>query len=639
MSLYSFSELIMGEVRFNALSRNLEQALQKEGIPSRVLAGQKFFERIEVKDLLAYLQLIDNPDFDPAILRIINVPKRNIGNKSIEELQKRARGKKQPVMQIVERIVDGRIPDVSPPLQGKAKRLVHSLRKLRRLAREGMPVHTLIQELVTELNYADHLMKTQPDWETRWENVRELITFATEPNSNGGPGTEAPSAAPDTEPVIIEEGEEFSVPVTPATEPEQFLGEPKTVFKATKGATSEESELAEGIDEAAGYDVQIITPLRHFLQTTSLSTDATVNDDESQGEKVVISTCHAAKGLEWPVVFIPSGKKLPSVEIRVTNMSLVEQGTFPFYRSDDVEEERRLLYVACTRAQIMLYLTHANKRKLGGESKATGLSDYLKDVLKKGPKGTFADTRPTVGYKEFSVLCKVIERDAPDPKAVEEGVRSYCKSRPQTTQPTSSAPVSYPSSGSAYRIPVGHQSQTVVHSAVFSTARAVVGTLPQVQVIGTSRTTSSTPLVRPSEQQPTSFTTIPTRKQHPTFVPNPVSSSSSSHKPESVRESVQKEGVLHAETTKYRFKKPMGSEGTPSASGTATQGVLSRNGVNGLGEVPAVSASVRVSISTHGSSAVVQSAVPRPEEVPPKVVGTKRRLGMTARVSKFPRNV
>ncbi|KAG8816563.1 hypothetical protein FRC17_000283, partial [Serendipita sp. 399] len=578
-----------------------------------------FFERIEVKDLLAYLQLIDNPDFDPAILRIINVPKRNIGNKSIEELQKRARVKKQPVMQIVERIVDGRIPDISPPLQGKAKRLVYSLRKLRRLAQEGMPVHTLIQELVTELNYADHLMKTQPDWETRWENVRELITFATEPNSNGKLGTETPSAALNTKPASIEEGEEFSVPGTPTTEPEHFLGEIET-------GTFEVSELAEGTDETAEYDVQVITPLRHFLQTTSLSTDATVNDDDSQGEKVVISTCHAAKGLEWPVVFIPS----------------VEQGTFPFYRSDDIEEERRLLYVACTRAQIMLYLTHANKRKLGGESKATDLSDYLKDVLKKGPKGTFADTRPTVGYKEFSVLCRVIERDAPDPKSVEEGVRSYCKSRPQTTQPTSSAPVSYPSSGSAYRIPVGPQSQTVVHSAVFSTARAVVGTLPQVQVIGTSRTTSSTPLVRPSEQRSASFTTIPTRKQHPTFVPNPASSaSSSSHKPESVRESVQKGGVLHAETTKYRFKKLMNSEGTPSASGTATQGVLSRNGANGPGEVSAISASapVRVSISTHGPSAVVQSAVPRPEEVPPKVVGTKRRLGMTARVSKFPRNV
>ncbi|KAG8813457.1 hypothetical protein FRC19_002409 [Serendipita sp. 401] len=123
-------------LRFNALSRNLEQALQKEGIPSRVLAGQKFFDRVEVKDLLAYLQLIDNPEFDPAVLRIINVPKRNIGNKSIEELQKRARHKKEPMMRIVERIVDGRIPDISPPLQSKVKGFVHSLRKLRKFSQQ-----------------------------------------------------------------------------------------------------------------------------------------------------------------------------------------------------------------------------------------------------------------------------------------------------------------------------------------------------------------------------------------------------------------------------------------------------------------------------------------------------------------------
>jgi DNA helicase-2/ATP-dependent DNA helicase PcrA len=68
-------------VRYNALSRALEAALQHEGIPNRVLSGVKFFERLEIKDLLAYLQLIDNPDYEPAFLRVINVPKRQIGEK------------------------------------------------------------------------------------------------------------------------------------------------------------------------------------------------------------------------------------------------------------------------------------------------------------------------------------------------------------------------------------------------------------------------------------------------------------------------------------------------------------------------------------------------------------------------------
>lgn len=68
-------------VRYNALSRALEAALQRESIPNRVLSGVKFFERIEIKDLLAYLQLVDNPDYEPAFLRVINVPKRQIGEK------------------------------------------------------------------------------------------------------------------------------------------------------------------------------------------------------------------------------------------------------------------------------------------------------------------------------------------------------------------------------------------------------------------------------------------------------------------------------------------------------------------------------------------------------------------------------
>jgi hypothetical protein len=68
-------------VRYNALSRALEAALQRESIPNRVLSGVKFFERLEIKDLLAYLQLVDNPDYEPAFLRVINVPKRQIGEK------------------------------------------------------------------------------------------------------------------------------------------------------------------------------------------------------------------------------------------------------------------------------------------------------------------------------------------------------------------------------------------------------------------------------------------------------------------------------------------------------------------------------------------------------------------------------
>lgn len=68
-------------VRYNALSRALEAALQRESIPNRVLSGVKFFERLEIKDLLAYLQLVDNPDYAPAFFRVINVPKRQIGEK------------------------------------------------------------------------------------------------------------------------------------------------------------------------------------------------------------------------------------------------------------------------------------------------------------------------------------------------------------------------------------------------------------------------------------------------------------------------------------------------------------------------------------------------------------------------------
>lgn len=110
------------------------------------------------------------------------------------------------------------------------------------------------------------------------------------------------------------------------------------------------------------------TPLRAFLQASMLSSEG----DNTNGEtvsSVTISTAHSAKGLEWPVVFVPG----------------VEQGTFPFYRTESIEEERRLLYVACTRAQGLLYLSHASKRRFGAETKTKEISEFVSVVLKENP--------------------------------------------------------------------------------------------------------------------------------------------------------------------------------------------------------------------------------------------------------------
>ncbi|KAJ4500772.1 P-loop containing nucleoside triphosphate hydrolase protein [Lentinula lateritia] len=300
-------------LRFNALSRTIESALQKEGIPSRVLGGHKFFERVEIKDLLAYLQLVDNPQFVPAFVRAINTPARGMGEKSVAELLARADASNLTLVDLAEKIHSGTTSDIKPAVKRKIGPFVSSIRILKQMASENARPSDLIRRLVELISYEDHLRKTQPDWESRWENVQELITFASDVQSDWQDGLAV--------------------------------------------ATSEDAQTSRD------------TPLRLFLQASMLSSEGDQQSKEGENEKVTISTCHAAKGLEWPVVMVPA----------------VEEGTFPFYRTDDVEEERRLLYVACTRAQSLLYLSYATQRKVSGETKTRDLSPFVSSVIRRIP--------------------------------------------------------------------------------------------------------------------------------------------------------------------------------------------------------------------------------------------------------------
>ncbi|KAK7463908.1 ATP-dependent DNA helicase srs2 [Stygiomarasmius scandens] len=334
-------------LRFNALSRTIESALQKEGIPSRVLGGHKFFERLEIKDLLAYLQLMDNPHFIPAFTRAVNTPSRGIGEKTLSELLSRSDKSKISPLDLIEKIHDGKTPDIKPPVKRKLQSFVTHIRLLRKLANEGASPAELIRRLVDVIEYQNHLRQTQPDWETRWENVQELVTFASDVH------VDAPEA------------------------------------------------LSDGGSRDA-------TPLRLFLQASMLSSEGDHQGEENDKEKVTISTCHSAKGLEWPVVMVPA----------------VEQGTFPFYRSDDIEEERRLLYVACTRAQSLLYISHVNQRKVAGETKGKELSTFISAVTKQN-SSFFTDQLASFAPAERAVISRVLDRPVPSDSDVAKNVAEF----------------------------------------------------------------------------------------------------------------------------------------------------------------------------------------------------------------------
>lgn len=148
-------------VRYNSLSRVFESAFRKGGVPTRILGGQRFFERAEVKDVLAYLQLVDNPAYVPAFARVVNVPQRGIGQKTITELLTVSGKKGLSPLEVVERIHEGRIPDIKPPIKRKVAEFVHVLRDLRKLALKVCRLLTLRSpECSAKLQRREYLLQT-----------------------------------------------------------------------------------------------------------------------------------------------------------------------------------------------------------------------------------------------------------------------------------------------------------------------------------------------------------------------------------------------------------------------------------------------------------------------------------------------
>ncbi|CUA67467.1 DNA helicase II / ATP-dependent DNA helicase PcrA [Rhizoctonia solani] len=467
-------------LRFNALSRVIEAALQQESVPSRVLGGHKFFERAEVKDVLVYLQLADNPAFTPAFVRAVNVPKRGVGEKSIAEVVARATSEKTSAFNVIERICDGTAPDIKPPIKRKVSELVRLIRQLRKWAAEGILAADLIRRTVDAIGYEAYLRRTQPDWETRWENVQELVNFAAgveilepddliagdneaedldnmeddtggypsdneEPITGGTTSTSASSSGPASNKLFPPTGS-GKRPGKRLVRPSGSEGRDTTAMKqatllnwrsASRSnstpplqqqpesspdddvldltGTDDEETLPQKITDTDAPTKKLLrprrdnqpTPLRAFLQASLLSTDSETKEEESKG-KVTITTCHAAKGLEWPVVIVPA----------------VEGGTYPFYRAEDVEEERRLLYVACTRAQALLYLTHSSSRMVGGETRKTTLSEFVSCIIQQDP-GLFQRNLPLLAKDELAIFGKILSRAAPTDEAIQRGLREF----------------------------------------------------------------------------------------------------------------------------------------------------------------------------------------------------------------------
>ncbi|KAI0459218.1 UvrD-helicase-domain-containing protein [Xylaria acuta] len=352
-------------LRSAALSRHIESTLGREGIAYRMVGGFKFYERTEIKILLDYMRVIHQPDNNDAFARIINVPKRGIGEVTVKALLEEAEKSSISLWQLLDKHFRGQRrartnirQQTENALSGSLMKPLNNLReRMRQDAGLGTPMNLvdLIQKLIHDLKFEDYLEATYgAEYESRWANVQEFVTLAEE-------------------------------------------------FMRQNQADDEGLPTIEGFAQASDDDL-----LARFLSNVSLASDKQTEDKDQEGKPLVtISTIHAAKGLEWPVIFIPA----------------VYNGSIPHIRADDQNEERRLLYVAMTRAKALLYLSCPQNIANGG-GKTTELSSFI-DLL---PSSVFIPKGPSFDRPIMSSVAKILGRELPPDSVIYKGIPSMTAS-------------------------------------------------------------------------------------------------------------------------------------------------------------------------------------------------------------------
>ena len=286
--------------RTNVQSRRFEDSLSGKGMPYQVLSGLRYYDRKEIKDMMAYMRLILNPADDVALLRVLNEPKRGIGAKTEEKLRGMATATGRSLLQTLSD------PDVQDSLSAKSGPAVKALTEmLSSLAveQERMSVEDVYDTLLARSGYLQALQELNTvEADARIENLLEFKS------------------------VIAEKQKEMD-------------------------------------------DLQEALTLEKFMEGLALLSD--VDNHKADADAVTLMTLHSAKGLEFPVVFMPG----------------MELGIFPSYRTLDrgegIEEERRLCYVGMTRAKKRLFLSSAEMRMLYGKTDFTAESPFLKEIDRK----------------------------------------------------------------------------------------------------------------------------------------------------------------------------------------------------------------------------------------------------------------
>nr|WP_315478473.1 UvrD-helicase domain-containing protein [uncultured Rhodoferax sp.] len=316
--------------RSNAQSRVIETGLFNAGIPYRVYGGLRFFERAEIKHALAYLRLLENPNDDTSFLRVVNFPARGIGARSIEQLQDLAKA------------TGCSLHDAVSTLSGRPGAVIAGFVAKLDVIREqtaNLNLKDIIKLMLENSGLLEHY-RNEREGEDRVENLDELVNAAESFVMQEGFGREAPGMT-----ALV-------------SSPEALTQSP-----ASQGLSG---AALDAVPDEFGDTGETLSPLQAFLTHAAL--EAGDNMAAAGQDAIQLMTVHSSKGLEFDCVFITG----------------MEEGLFPHENSmsdhDGLEEERRLAYVAITRARKRLYLSHSQTRMLHGQTRFNLKSRFFDEL-------------------------------------------------------------------------------------------------------------------------------------------------------------------------------------------------------------------------------------------------------------------
>ncbi|MFD7513554.1 ATP-dependent DNA helicase [Streptomyces niveus] len=331
------SEAKAGDVavfyRTNAQSRVFEEIFIRVGLPYKVVGGVRFYERKEVRDVLAYLRVLANPEDSVPLRRVLNVPKRGIGDRAEAMIDALSAREKISFAQALRRVDEAY--GMAARSSNAVKRFNTLMEDLRTIVESGAGPATVLEAVLERTGYLAELQaSTDPQDETRIENLQELAAVAME----------------------FEQ------------ERAQAAGADTTVTTDTDAVTTDaqDADAGDGGPPAATASGS----LAEFLERVALVADSDqIPDEDEDGSGVItLMTLHTAKGLEFPVVFLTG----------------MEDGVFPHMRAlgqaKELEEERRLAYVGITRARERLYLTRSSMRSAWGQPSYNPPSRFLEEI-------------------------------------------------------------------------------------------------------------------------------------------------------------------------------------------------------------------------------------------------------------------